>query len=213
MAFSDLDTRTKLTERFEEVLAVAARLIAKDGFERASIRAIAQEAALSQAGLYHYVESKEELLFLIQKHTFTALRNSLAARLDPDAGPLERLRVMIRNHLEFFLAHMDELRVCTFDYNKLSGEHFNQILPIRRDYFRIAHSIVKDVLNENGTRPINSKRATLYLFGTLNWIHMWFRTERRTNIELIAEEITGMVLWGIGDRNGVATSGGEKGRA
>lgn len=205
MSFAQLDTKAELTERFEGLLAVAARLIARDGFERASIRAIAREASLSQAGLYHYVESKEELLFLIQKHTFTALRNSLAARLDPDASPIERLRLMIRSHLEFFVAHMDELRVCAFDYNRLSGDQFEQILPIREDYFRIAHSIVRDVLDECDNTHLDSKRATLYLFGSLNWIHMWFDTERQTNIELITEEVTRMTLWGIRDKNTVET--------
>jgi len=193
-----LRAKTELTDRFEELLAVAARLIARDGFERASIRAIAKEAELSQAGLYHYVESKEELLFLIQKHTFTALRNSLAARLDPDAPAVERLRTMIRNHLEFFVAHMDELRVCTFEYNRLSGENFEEISPIRRDYFRIAYSIVRDVLDEGGNTGLDAKRTTLYIFGTLNWIHMWFDTDRRTDIAQIAKEVTGMVLFGIG---------------
>ncbi len=209
MTFAQLKTKPELTERFEGLLAVAARLIARDGFERASIRSIAQEASLSQAGLYHYVESKEELLFLIQKHTFTALRNSLAARLDPDAVPLERLRLLIRNHLEFFVAHMDELRVCAFDYNRLSGDQFEQILPIRKDYFRIAHSIVKDVLEESGNTGLDSKRATLYLFGSLNWIHMWFDTERRTNIDEITKEVTNMVLWGIGDRMAVENRAGD----
>lgn len=198
MVFSELSSRTEITGRFEEVLAVAARLIARDGFERASIRAIANEAEISQAGLYHYVKSKEELLFLIQKHTFKALRNSLAARLDPDATPIEQLKVLIRNHLEFFVAHMDELRVCTFDYKRLSGERFNEILPIRQDYFRIAHSIVRDVLRESGIADLDNKRVTLYIFGALNWIHMWFDTERRTDIGKMADEIAQMVLQGIG---------------
>ena len=189
-------------DRFDEVLTVAARLIAKDGFEKASIRSIAQESKLSQAGLYYYFSSKEDLLYQLQKHTFTALRNALAARLDADLSPEERLRLLISNHLEFFSAHMDELRVCTFEYQKLEGKLYKEVQVIRRDYFRLAHNIVSEVLDKKwGTKPgrPDSRRLTLYIFGTVNWIHMWFDTERRSDPAVIAEEIAGMVLHGIAD--------------
>lgn len=203
MALSQLKILPSTNERYDEVLSVAARLIARDGFERASIRAMAHEAKLSQAGLYHYFASKEDLLFQVQKHTFTALRNSLAARLDATMPPVERFKTLIANHLEFFIAHMDELRVCAFEHQRLTGKFYDQVLVIRRDYFRLAHNIVKDVLEANkgsmDTRP-DSKRVTMYLFGALNWIHMWFNTQRRTDVDVIAQEIAAMVLFGIASK-------------
>ncbi len=197
---SHLKILPNTNERYDEVLSVAAHLIARDGFERASIRAIAQEANLSQAGLYHYFSSKEDLLYQVQKHTFTALRNSLACRLEASMPPIERFKLLIANHLEFFTAHMDELRVCAFEYQKLTGKYHDEVQVIRRDYFRIAHGIVKDVLDANGRglqRRPDSKRITMYLFGIINWIHMWFDTERRTDVDVIASEIAEMVLFGI----------------
>lgn len=179
---------------------MAARLIARDGFERASIRAIAENSKLSQAGLYYYFSSKEDLLYQLQKHTFTALRNSLAARLDPQLSPEQRLKVLISNHLEFFTAHMNELRVCAFEYQKLIGKFYEEIQLIRRDYFRIAHNIIEEVLDKNwGSSPgrPDSRRLTMYVFGTLNWIHMWLDTERRTDLDTMAGEIANMVLYGI----------------
>lgn len=203
-----LPNSSERSERYDEVLAVAARLIARDGFERASIRAIAQEAKLSQAGLYHYFASKEDLLYQVQKYTFTALRNALACRLNPDDSPENKLKTLISNHLEFFTAHMDELRVCAFEYQKLLGKFYDEIQLIRRDYFRIAHDIVVEVLEKNWSgkadRP-DSRRLTMYIFGTINWIHMWLDTERRTDLDAMAEEISNMVLYGIAGK-------GESGR-
>ena len=69
------------TDRLDQVVTAAARMIARDGFEKASIRAIAETANLSQAGLYHYFRGKEHLLYLIQKHTFSALRKSGRAHI------------------------------------------------------------------------------------------------------------------------------------
>ncbi len=201
MNYTLLQNSTETSDRFIEVLEIATRLIARHGFDTASVRMIAGEADLSQAGLYHYFTSKEEVLYLIQKHTFTSLRNTVAARIDPDAPPRDRLRSVIRGHLEFFLSHMDALRVCAFEYNKLTGDHFEEVGLVQEDYFRIAHSVVSDVLRANedldSKPPLNSKRATLYLFGSLNWIHMWFDTDRPVDIDTMVDELVGMTLGGL----------------
>lgn len=203
MALSQLKILPSAKERLDEVLTVAARLIARDGFERASVRAIAQEANLSQAGLYHYFTSKEDLLFQVQKHTFTALRNSLAARLDASVPAIERFRILIENHLEFFIAHMDELRVCAFEHQKLTGKYYDQVLVIRRDYFRIAHNIVREIVESKKGSIDNypdSRRVTMYFFGALNWIHMWFDARRKAEVDILAQELADMVLFGIANR-------------
>jgi len=159
MSFTLLRNSVEKKDRLVEVIEIATRLIAKNGFDSASVRMIARECNLSQAGLYHYFTSKEELLYLIQKHTFTSLRNTVAARIDPSASPRARLESVIRGHLEFFLTHMDALRVCAFEYNKLTGEHFDEVGLIQEDYFRIVHEIVADVLQENeadvSANPLN----------------------------------------------------------
>ena len=68
-------------EKLEGVLAAGARVIARDGYGNATIRRVAHEAGMSLAGLYYYFSSKEELLFLIQHHTFGAILERLEERL------------------------------------------------------------------------------------------------------------------------------------
>lgn len=190
--------------RYDEVFSAAARLIARDGFEKASIRAIAEETKLSQAALYHYFKSKDDLLYEIQKRTFTALRNSLALRLAPELTPDEKLRIFIFNHLEFFITNMNELRVCAFELGKLNGDRYERVRSIRQSYFNLAKQIIESVLaasncpkQPNARKQADAKRITLYLFGILNWIHMWYDVNRRNSVDEIANEITDMVLFGI----------------
>jgi len=53
-------------ERLNHVLRAATDVIADVGYEKASMRAVARAADVSLAGLYHYFDSKEKMLFLIQ---------------------------------------------------------------------------------------------------------------------------------------------------
>ena len=72
------DTSNRPFDRkLARILSSAARVFARDGYGGASIRAVAGDAEVSLAGLYHYVKSKEELLYLIQLHTFRALVEAL----------------------------------------------------------------------------------------------------------------------------------------
>ena len=65
----------------EDILHVAAKVMADRGYHRASIRAVAAELEMSLAGIYYYCKSKDELLFLIQYSTFQSLVDSLTSKL------------------------------------------------------------------------------------------------------------------------------------
>ena len=47
----------------EAILEAAARVFASEGFDRASMAALAQDAGISKANIYHYYDSKDALLF------------------------------------------------------------------------------------------------------------------------------------------------------
>ena len=45
------------------------------------MRDLSRVSGMSLAGLYYYFESKEKLLYLIQRHTFTPIVERLRVRL------------------------------------------------------------------------------------------------------------------------------------
>ena len=183
-------------EKLEGVLAAGARVIARDGYGNATIRQVAHEAGMSLAGLYHYFSSKEELLFLIQHHTFGAILERLEERLEAVRDPRRRLSVMVANHLEHFLARMDDLRVCARELESLSGEYFEQVEALRRRYFAITLEIVESISREAGGSRAEPRLATLYLFGMLNWIYMWYPDTDGVSGEEMTEQLLALFLEG-----------------
>src|SRR5258707_15337791 len=96
-----LDTR--FDRRLAKVLQHAAHIFCQKGYEGASMRDLSRAAGMSLAGLYHYFESKEELLYLIQKHTFSTIIERARHRLPGANDPEERIRIFIDNNQEYFL--------------------------------------------------------------------------------------------------------------
>src|SRR6267378_2166263 len=79
--------------RLGEVLDHATEVFCEKGYEGASMRDLSRASGMSLAGLYHYFGSKERLLYLIQKHTFTTIMEELKTHHTEAAEPERRVRI------------------------------------------------------------------------------------------------------------------------
>src|ERR1700680_3943095 len=89
---------SRFDRRLGKILAHATDVFYEKGYEGASMRDLARSSGMSLSGLYYYFESKEKLLYLIQKHTFSTIVERLRERLDAVSDPEQRIRVFILNH-------------------------------------------------------------------------------------------------------------------
>jgi AcrR family transcriptional regulator len=179
-----------------QVLAVAARVFCEAGYDKASMRRIAAEARVSLAGIYHYVASKQELLYSIQIHTFDSLLRGLGASLEGIVDPRERLGAAVRNHLRHFGENMHELKVCARELETLEGEEYDEVHDRRRAYFDAVHDLVKELELRKGN-PLSSWLATANLFGMLNWFYQWYDAERTpVSLDDLAAQQTTLFLDG-----------------
>src|SRR6516165_11196070 len=104
-------TDSRFDRRLAKLLDHAARIFCDKGYEGASMRDLSRATGMSLAGLYHYFESKEELLYLIQKHTFRTIIDNLRERLESSADAEERIRIFIESHIAYFLANKEAMKV------------------------------------------------------------------------------------------------------
>jgi len=123
---------TRFDQRLSEILAHATAVFDEKGYEGASMRDLSRASGMSLAGLYYYFESKEKLLYLIQRHTFTTILERLRARLAGVTDPEERVRVFILNHLEYFLANQKAMKVLSHEDEVLKNGYGTEIAAIKR---------------------------------------------------------------------------------
>lgn len=162
------------------------------------MRAVARASGVSLSGLYHYVDSKEKMLFLIQFRTFTALLNNLREKIHGVNDPIEQLRILIRAHLEYFAANMDSLKVCSHEMDSLSGASYEETRGIRREYFRLSRNIIDRVLDAHAPGSnLDRHVAAMSLFGTLNWLYRWYDPKRGPSVSAVAGQIAQQCLGGL----------------
>ncbi|MBI2955765.1 MAG: TetR/AcrR family transcriptional regulator [Acidobacteria bacterium] len=190
--------RPPTSAKFDHILESATREFCEKGYEGASIRDIARRSRVSLAGLYYYVESKEKLLYLIQKHCFATLIARLKERLEAaGSDPEQRLRLLICNHLDFFLRHREAMKVLSHESDSLTPPYQADVAELKRAYYRLACAIVEDLKRERKLRNLNTRLAVLSLFGMMNWIYTWHKPRLDPDSDALAEHIAGLFLGGI----------------
>ena len=186
---------TRYEKRAGSILKAASKVMAEDGFEGASVRKVAARAGITLSGIYYYFKSKDEMLYALQENTFSTLLNSLKNRLNSVESPRARLRAVIENHFRLFASNMDDLKVCVHEIGSLSGAYFRKILRIRREYYRLVRDVVIENLGKKNRRDANL--ITLYLFGSLNWIYMWYDPKKNADIDKLTDRLLKIFLEGM----------------
>ena len=97
------------------------------------MRDLSRASGMSLAGLYYYFESKEKLLYLIQRHAFATILERLRSRLEGVTDPEARIRVFIANHLEYFLANQKAMKVLSHEDEVLKNGYGAEIAGIKRE--------------------------------------------------------------------------------
>jgi AcrR family transcriptional regulator len=183
-------------QKLDALLAAAAQVFAERGYHETSMRDLARAADVSLAGVYYYVQSKAQLLYLIQSRNFDAVIEGMQAALDGVTDPVERLSRFIDNHLDYFVSHMAEMKVLSHEAGALRGEFLQAVNEKKRAYTRALMDILADVDREYGPAHANRRVAAYSLFGMMNWIYNWYDPLGDLGVELLSQNVRRIFLGG-----------------
>ncbi len=202
---------SRFDRRFSEILDCATEVFADKGYEGASMRDLSRLSGMSLAGLYYYFDSKEKLLYVIQKHTFTTIIERLRKRLTASNDPEERIRIFVNNHVDYAIAKQNAMKVLSHEDDVLKGTHGAELAAIKREYYKICVGLVEELAPSQGqTKPaaksaeagVSTRTAVMGLFGMMNWLYTWYKPRVDPDAEAIARQISDIFLSGVRGRNG-----------
>src|SRR5260370_3640411 len=158
---------TRFDRRLGQILEHGRGVVCEKGYEGASMLDLSRATGMSLAGLYHYFQSKERLLYLIQKHAFTTILEKLKGRLENVTDPEQRIRIFILNHLEYFVSNQQGLKVLAHEDEALKNGLSSEIAGIKREYYRICLGLMEDLRRRRGL-DFNTRTSVMNLFGIIN---------------------------------------------
>lgn len=172
------------SERYEQILTAAAGVIARKGYRASSITDIADALGLTSGSLYHYVDSKSDLLADICNRAGLRLHESAVAVVDMGLPARESLQLVIQNHLQLIDAEREIFTVLIQERSEVPITKLDA--HSERAYFQLVRNLVErafDLPAHDSTLIAHS------LLGALNWTLRWYRRDGAYTPEEIGEKI------------------------
>ncbi len=173
--------------REAELLGAATRLFRERGFHATSMQDLAEALAMNRGSLYHYIDSKDDLLWTIVTGALDRLRERVAPALAQDAPAAVRVRAAIAAHLSFAATHGDELSLVQVELRSLSAERRRALIDRRDAYEALWRGAIADAIAEGALRSTDVRLAGIAILSACNWFTQWYRPDGRLTVEQIAD--------------------------
>lgn len=183
------------------ILKGAAKVFATEGFDRASMRQLAQECNVSKATIYHYYDSKDALLFDILDSYLRELRDAICGLDLADQTPAEQLNAVVSEILLAYRGMDHEHQIQTGSLSALPAEQQNILRGYQRELVAFVSSVIAaqaPAIFEGQNRKLHA--TTMSVFGMLNWYYMWNKNANNAEREEYGKLVSSLVLKGV---NGV----------
>jgi AcrR family transcriptional regulator len=165
-------------QRRADIMRAAARLFDEVGYHGVNMETIAEAAGLKKPTLYHYVRSKDEILFQIHEAMIEALRSKLderrAAGLGPEAillGVYEDIFEQMHDFPGYVRAFFEHMR-------ELDGERRAKVRAARNAYLAEVVAVIESGIAKGVFRRADPMLTALAMLGVCNWGYQWYRPKR-----------------------------------
>ncbi len=185
------------TTRRKELLVAAARLFSRKGYHATSMQDIADELNILRGSLYHYIESKEGLLYELMELGVRTLLEQVRPIVESDLPPDEKLTRLIRQHTVTIAQYPDFMAVFLHELKSLSPPRREQILAYRKEYENLVRRVIAEGIAWGTFRPVNERMVTFALLGMVNWVYQWYSPDGGLSAEEIGAIFGDVVLHGL----------------
>jgi AcrR family transcriptional regulator len=197
-AAADLGASESSIDRREQILQAAQKLFADKGFRETNLNDVAVQLGFRRQAVYHYFQSKEDILYELIDRAGQAIATSAQPTLDADMSPAEKLAELVRNHVRQLLTNIDVFRIQFSELFKLSGERADSL---RRDMAAYVHSIAKVIRagqKDGSFIDLPPSTQALLILGMCNGTTDWYTGGRsQVSIDEIADFAARIALAGV----------------
>ena len=164
--------------RRQALIAAAARLFHRQGYDATSTREIAAQVGMQPGSPFYHFGNKQDLLLAVMAEGMkqaSARQQAACAVLDARTPPRERLRTLIRNQFDVLLGpDSDFIPVMLYEWRSLSAAQRQTITRIK-DAYEADWTPVLQALHDSRQLQAPVGLARLMIFGALNWAVQWWQ--------------------------------------
>ncbi len=180
-------------KRRDAILAAAARLYARRGFQGASVADLAAACSTSKSLIYHYFPSKDDILYAAMAAHLDALVE--AAHDATRRGSAEaKLRALTLAFMRLYVGAEDSHKVLLNELDNLPPARRAEVVAKQKRIIATVEALVREIRPEAGAIALP---LAMLFFGMINWTHTWFRPDGAVTADALAEMAVDLMLNGL----------------
>lgn len=178
------------------LLAAAAHLFRNKGFERTTVRDLAQEVGIQSGSIFHHFKTKEEILRCVMEEVIHFNTDRMREGLEQSPGPREKLLALIRSELNSINGDTGEaMAVLIFEWRCLRPESQAHILELRSHYERMWLDTLEQARDAGLIAPDRDLFVLRrFLAGALSWSNYWYKPDGSMSMDDLAEQALYLAL-------------------
>jgi AcrR family transcriptional regulator len=193
--------RTNHDARRAEIVDIAARLFAQRGYHATSIGELAEATGLQRGGLYHYIGSKENVLFDIHERFIEPLLEAAheieARQLPPD----QTVRALASALVHDIADYRDQVTVALHEWRTIvASEDRERVAKVRRARREFEEVVTRAMQRGKAEGMFTLERprlAVLGFLGMINYAYQWYRPDAAYGPDELAAAFSDFFIDGI----------------
>ncbi|TYO95788.1 TetR family transcriptional regulator [Geothermobacter ehrlichii] len=178
---------TERISRRDLILQEAAHLFREKGYLGANLRELAARVGIKGGSIYHHFASKQEILFEVMDQTMTEMIERLSAALEGAESPSEKLRRMVRFHVDYIVTGADRAYVTDDELKNLEPDNYRAVIAKRDRYQRLIEQILEEGQRQEGWRVPDVKLCCRALIKACAGVATWYKPDGALSLAQIAE--------------------------
>jgi len=182
----------------DDVTRAAVELFAAQGYANTSVQQIVEAAGVTKGAMYHYFESKDDLLFAIYERMLSLQKSRLDEIVLRGGATSDVLRAVCVDVVETSIEFLPEGTVFFRSQHMLTKPRQEEVTRRRREYHDAFDAILQRGQDE-GLYRSDMPRAVLiaHFFSDIHYLSHWYNREGPEDAAVLAEQITDLFLTGI----------------
>jgi len=135
-------------ERRGALIAAALQVFTEKGFHETTVRDIGRVAGMTQGSIYNYVESKDDILYLVCDQIVSEYQDEARKALQHSADPLERVQLAVRAVAEVMYKHQESILLIYQNGHLLDSRSRRVILARMEEFIGMFEKILSDAAGE-----------------------------------------------------------------
>lgn len=176
-------------DRRQVLVREAARLFHHKGYDRTTVRDLADAVGILSGSLFHHFRSKEDILQAVMLEASRINTEKIRAAAEAAVPTRERLFRLIRAELEALHGETrDAMSVLFFQWRALSEDKQQPVLRLRADYESCWLKVLA-AAHAEGLTALDAELQRRLLTGSIGWTIYWYQPDGRLGLDDLADGI------------------------